>query len=82
MPMKIVRTFTATERDGTRHTIHELQGEHDIGKVFTGPRKARDAQHDLKTDDGRWVNYVSKGVYEIVAIPVMIRITSDDPNAP
>ena len=80
--MRIVRTFTATERNGTSHTIHELQGEHDSGTSFSGPRKGPDKQRDMKTDDGRWVNYVSKGVYEIVAIPVMIRVTSDDPNAP
>ena len=80
--MKIVRTFTASERDGTRHTIHELRDEHDVGTMFTGPRKSHDALHDLKTDDGRWVNYVAKGVYDIVSSPIMIRITSDDPNAP
>jgi hypothetical protein len=80
--MKIVRTFTAAERDGTRHTIHELQDEHGVGKTFVGPRKAADALHDLKTDDGRWVNYVAKGVYDIVGVPLMIRVTSDDPNAP
>jgi hypothetical protein len=78
----IARTFTATERGGASHTIHELRGEHDVRTMFTGPRKAQDALHDLKTDDGRWVNYVSKGVYDIVASPVMIRVTSDDPNAP
>lgn len=80
--MKIVRTFTVAERDGTRHTIHEMRSEHDVGTVFAGPRKGQDARHDLKTDDGRWVNYVAKGVYEIVSSPLMIRVTSDDPNAP
>lgn len=80
--MRIVRTFTAAERDGTIHTIHELQGGQGAGTTFAGPRKAPDAQHDLKTSDGRWVNYVAKGVYDIVGVPIMIRVTSDDPNAP
>ena len=80
--MKIVRTFTAAERDGTVHTIHELQGGHGVAATFTGPRKGPDALHDLKTADGRWVNYVAKGVYDIVAIPTMIRVTSKDPDAP
>ena len=35
----------------------------------------------LQTEDGRSVNQVSKGLYEIVDRPT-VRLASDDPNAP
>lgn len=36
----------------------------------------------LRTEDGRYVNYISKGRYEIVDEEANIPVSSDDPNAP
>jgi len=37
---------------------------------------------ELKAADGRHVNFVRKGVYELVDGFNLIPLTSDDPNAP
>ena len=80
--MRIVKTFTAVDGDGRHHTIHELQGEHDAGTMFPGPRASSDEMMELQTDHGQFVNYVGKGLYEVIQGTDTIRVTSDDPNAP
>jgi hypothetical protein len=80
--MKIVREFTAVESDGTRYTIHELQGEHDMGTNVPGPHLAHHTLGKLRTAEGLSVNYVEKGVYDILYGTDAIRVTSDDHSAP
>ena len=70
--------FLATDADGNKYTIIMLRKwvdtSDEASPTWTGvPR--------YLTIDGRRVNRIKKGVYEIIARP-RILITSDDPNAP
>ena len=75
-------SFTAVDGDGNEHTVNIFRGmiasTHLSSRVRTQmPARLR----ELRTSDGRAVNRIDKGSYEIVDHP-MIPITSDDPNAP
>lgn len=73
------RKFDATDVDGNIYRVYvyvNIVGFSDL----SGRRAERRGLMELKTGDGRHVNAIEKGRYEIVGHP-MIPITSDDPNA-
>ena len=80
MPKKHIKTFTAKDGDGIPHTLHVLQdvvtrarGLQRNKPVFLGLR-------EIVTSDGRSVNRVVQGQYEIVVTGQIL--TSSDPDAP
>ncbi len=80
--MRIVKTFIARDVDGKEYTIHELQGKHEA----IGPDGRRtmvpDALRELRTDRDKAVDHISQGVYNVINTFDVIRVTSDDANAP
>jgi hypothetical protein len=79
--MRIVKTFAAKDQHGSVYTIHVMKGDHDVGAMLPGARTSPDALGELKTDDGRDVVWLNRGIYDIHDGARMIRVTSDDPNA-
>lgn len=78
--LKRTASFVATFNDGQEIRIIEWT-------EITTIKSRSETQHreglkKLKTEDGRSVNRISKGVYDIVDVMGLIRVTSDDPNAP
>lgn len=75
-------SFVAVDSDANEYTVIMYR---DLVNTTTlqsrVPTHMRAALGELRTSDGRCVNRIEKGTYEIVGRP-MIRITSDDPNAP
>jgi hypothetical protein len=80
--MRITGTFVATDNSGNEYTINVLQREHDTSTEWDPRTMAADDLKELWTDDGRAVNFVATGVYDIISGAKMIRITSSDPDAP
>lgn len=80
--MRMIGKFVAKEVDGTPHTLLILQDEHQTFDMHHGYGKADSGPATLKTDDGKEVNYVGKGEYEIFDGIDVIKVTSDDPDAP
>ncbi len=77
--LRYIGSFAAVDNGGNSYTIHEyMKVTH--GRGSSGSHSSPNA-HDLRTDDGRHVNRVSKGVYEIMGFET-IRVTSDDSAAP
>jgi hypothetical protein len=62
---KKVEIFVSQEMTG----VPDLSGKGEMGDLV------------LKTKDGKDVNRIEKGSYEIVGVPA-IAVTSSDPNAP
>jgi hypothetical protein len=71
-------TFRAKATDGREYTIDEFT-EYLSGHSSSGAYNIEGLKF-YKCDDGRYVNKIEKGKYEIVDIP-NIPITSDDPRA-
>ena len=75
-------SFQATDNNGNEYTIHMFRDRIDTTTMRSGVRTlAPAALGELKTEDGRHVNRIDKGSYEIVDFS-MIPLTSDDPKAP
>ncbi len=75
-------SFQASDAAGNTHTIHMFRDRIDTTTMRSQTRTSAPATlGELKTDDGRHVNRIDKGAYEIVDRP-MIPLTPDDPNAP
>ena len=74
-------SFVATDSEGNEYTITIYR---EMIDTTTNSSKVRTqtpaAIATLRTSDGRYVNYIRKGSYEIVDSS-MISITSDAPNA-
>jgi hypothetical protein len=70
------KTFTATDSNGRTYTILQFTNYLDtgVGQEIEGTKFYR-------TSDGRHVNPVSQGHYEIIGRPG-IPLTSNDPDAP
>jgi len=77
--MSSSHTFTATSEAGTEYTIRVR-----IPRVSTasrgGPHAARAGRPAFHTSDGRSVNRLEKGVYQVVTTGVVLR--SSSPDAP
>ena len=83
MPQKrrdLVSTFVAGDATGQKLMIYHYRES----VLQPGPDGSTwsPTKDILVTEDGRDVSRKAKGVYEIVSSPIMIRVTSDDPNAP
>lgn len=76
-----IRTFKATEADGTEHTISVIMGYHKSLGEPGQTKMVEDTLQELRTEDGRFVQPCSDG-YEIIDGMHRILLTSDDPNAP
>lgn len=75
-------SFVATDCGGNEYTVIMYRDVIDTTTQHSHvPTQAPAALGELRTSDGRDVNRIEKGSYEIVGHP-MIPITSDDPNAP
>lgn len=74
--------FVAKDAAGNEYTVVVYRDTIDTTTMHSRTRIRVPAERaELRTTDGRDVNYIDKGSYEIVDRPV-IPITSDDPNAP
>ena len=77
--MSSSHTFTATSEAGTEYTIRVR-----IPRVSIpgrgGPLATRAGRPELHTSDGRSVNRLEKGVYQVVTTGVVLR--SSSPDAP
>lgn len=75
------RTFTASDPDGNEYTLFE-DTLYSTGGTLNGSVGELDlGRKDYRTADGRKVNWIAKGRYEIVGIK-NIPLTSDAPDAP
>jgi hypothetical protein len=61
-------TFTARAVDGREYTIIAKRDDH--------------GSELIRTEDGREVKHVSRGVYDVLDGSDVVRVTSDDPYAP
>jgi hypothetical protein len=72
---RYVGSFVAVDVSGNKYTIHEyMKVTH--GRGSSGSHSTPTAK-ELRTDDGRHVHRVGKGVYDILGFET-IRVTSDD----
>ncbi len=72
-------SFVAVGEDGSEHTIDIYIHVFDVA-TFEDPSAELDGIKELRAEDGRRVNRIDKGVYEIV--DTKERLTSADPAAP
>jgi hypothetical protein len=72
-------TFTAQDKTGKIHTVHEYTDFIDAG-TLDDPSATIPGLKQLRTSDGQVLNYKQKGVYEIVATGIILK--SNDPKAP
>jgi hypothetical protein len=76
---KQIQTFRAQAIDGKEFVIHVFQ---DIIEIRTNDGiEEVEGLKSMKTSDGRSVNFIEPGSYEIVGFP-NIPISSKDPDAP
>ena len=79
---ELTGSFIAVDDDGNEYTIGIYR---DVIDTTTHHSTRREQTYSslatLLTDDGRHVNRVDQGAYEIVGHP-MIPLTSTDPSAP
>ena len=71
-------TFRAVDKDGKKYTIHEFTNIIDVA-TRENPGGEAEGTKFLRTSDGKHVNRMEKGKYEMVFPPTSL--TSDDPNA-
>ena len=76
-----MRQFTSKDQSGEEI---EIFVEHGVLNTvpLTQQVGLRNRLPGLRTEDGRYVNYISKGRYEIIDEDTRIPVQSDDPNAP
>ena len=59
-----------------------MRGEHDTSGVGHGESSSPDALGELRTDEGQFVNCITKGDYQVfISDYETVRVTSADPNA-
>jgi hypothetical protein len=75
--VKRVGTYVAISSSGEKFTVQAFR------EILDDADPSAEPQGDLilRTADGGYVNYLGKGIYELVAAP-NIEIRCDDPNAP
>lgn len=73
------RSFTAIDPDCQPVTLHVMVDVVDAG-TRRDPTATVDGFKSIETNDGKTVQRIDKGVYQIVATEQ--RLTSDDPDAP
>jgi hypothetical protein len=81
MPRRHTGTFAAFDKDGREYTIVEYAEFFDSGTLDGPSGETATGRKFFQTANGKHVNQLGKGKYEIVGLP-SIPITSDDPNAP
>jgi len=74
-------SFVARDADGNQYTIDIYVDQIDVTHQGSLRREYADGLRELRTEDGRAVNRIARGTYEIVG-PVPVRVSSDDPAAP
>jgi hypothetical protein len=67
--MQIAQRFSAQDEQGGRYNISVVRAE-------------ADGQTGLWADDGHYLVRIESGVYEMVDAVGVVRLTSDDPDAP
>jgi len=78
MVPKLIGTFVAKDGTGAPYQIF-IFSVHEEKLTYGADIESAEAYKELRLRDGRLVNHISPGVYEIQ--PGSIRLTSDDPNA-
>ncbi|HEY3968663.1 MAG TPA: hypothetical protein VGM05_29210 [Planctomycetaceae bacterium] len=77
--VKRVGTYVAKSSSGEKFAVQAFR------EIIDGSDSSGSDQPQgdliLRTADGGYVNYIGKGVYELVGAP-NVEIRSDDPNAP
>ena len=86
--MKIKQSFSVVDQHGTRYTVQLFVDEMESTKLGGSPEKVEGLKL-LRLTDGRRVDWMAKGKYQIVSLgPIFTSndpgeiLTSDDPNAP
>lgn len=74
-------SFVARDAEGNEYTIYIYCAQIDVTTGHSPHREYADGMRELRTEDGRAVNRIARGTYEIVG-PVAVRVSSDDPAAP
>ena len=77
-----VGSFIARDDDGREYTIHILTYTVSVGNKSDSNAEREGMTSSLRTSDGRAVNRLEKGRYELLHPVRNVRLTSDDPNAP
>jgi hypothetical protein len=80
----VTQEFEGVSESGERLVVQVWQPLVDMTSNADGgqQRSVVGAIKRLKTRDGRQLQYVSQGVYDMVGPMGFVRVTSDDPNAP
>jgi hypothetical protein len=78
--VELVGEFVAASPDGRRHRLRHFRDILDVG-THDDPAAELPGLEAIKTADGRSVNRLEKGKYEIVGYP-NIAVMSSDPLAP
>ena len=78
--VELVREFAATSSHGRRYRLQHFRDILDVG-THDNPAAELPGLEAIKTVDGRSVNRLEKGKYEIVDYPSVV-VTSADPMAP
>jgi hypothetical protein len=73
-----IGSFPAVSQSGDVRTIHVYQ-EFIISKSLNAPPEETPSWREFITEDGKRVNYLEKGKYQLVATREIL--TSTDPNA-
>lgn len=77
-----VGSFVARDEEGRKYTINILTYTVNVGNR-TDPNAEREGMtSSLRTVEGKAVNRLDKGKYEMLHPVRNVRLTSDDPNAP
>jgi hypothetical protein len=72
-------SFNAIDDDGETHALHVYGSMIDVSD-FDNPNAEIEGLKQIQTDDGKHVNRLEQGRYQIVATGQTLRST--DPNAP
>lgn len=79
---RIVDTFTARDAAGNEHRIEVVRGFHATGVTSDSGTFAPDMLLELRTTDGRHVNRIAQGTYQIIAGLDVTPVWCSDPQAP
>ncbi len=77
--IKHTGSFVATDENGDEHTVFVFS-EYNVIRD-RGAKRRVPGLKSLQLSDGRHVNRVDKGHYELVDTP-MVKLTSNNPSAP
>jgi hypothetical protein len=76
-------TFTAREDDGTEHTVVIFSHQFSTATLDGAGGGWMDGSRSMSTTKGQHVNFKASREYELLTNNgQLVRLTSDDPNAP